>query len=132
MVLGFVSYGLGILLYVFAQRSLGAVRTSIYYSIAPFIGVILSWIILRERITIGFAAALLIMIAASYLMASEMHNHIHLHTAQAHNHKHRHDDGHHDHTHDTDIEGYHSHEHVHEEVEHAHSHYPDEHHRHSH
>ena len=91
LVLGFVSYGLSILFYVFAQRSLGAVRTSIYYSIAPFIGVILSWIILREGITIVFITAFLIMIAAAYLMASEMHNHMHVHDVVEHNHKHRHD-----------------------------------------
>ncbi|MBN2878294.1 MAG: DMT family transporter [Clostridia bacterium] len=132
LILGFVSYGLSILFYVFAQRSLGAVRTSIYYSIAPFIGVILSWIILRESISASFIAALFLMMIAAYMMASELHNHAHIHELQLHEHKHRHDDGHHDHVHEGNIEGYHSHEHQHEKMEHSHSHYPDEHHRHRH
>ena len=132
LVLGFVSYGLSILFYVFAQRGLGAVRTSIYYSIAPFIGVILSWLILKESITIAFVVALCVMIVATYFMVTETHNHKHIHKSLAHNHKHRHDDEHHDHLHNEAIEGYHSHEHTHKETEHAHSHYPDEHHRHEH
>ena len=38
LLLGFVSYGLSIYLYVYAQRYLGAAKTSAYYAIAPFIG----------------------------------------------------------------------------------------------
>lgn len=132
LLLGFVAYGLSILFYVFAQRSLGAARTSIYYSIAPFIGVILSWIILKERITLSFLVALLIMIAATYFMVTELHSHKHIHSSITHNHRHTHDDGHHNHIHDEEVKGYHSHEHTHEAVEHSHSHYPDEHHRHEH
>ncbi|MEX1377314.1 MAG: DMT family transporter [Eubacteriales bacterium] len=132
LILGFVAYGLSILFYIFAQRSLGAARTSIYYSIAPFIGVLLSWLILKEKITANFLVALSIMIFATYFMITELHSHKHVHKTITHNHKHRHDDEHHNHTHDGIIEGYHSHEHTHEEVEHSHSHYPDEHHRHEH
>ena len=132
LLLGFVSYGLSILFYVFAQRSLGAVRTSIYYSIAPFIGVVLSWIVLREEITVNFLAALGIMIVATYLMAAESHIHRHVHKALTHDHKHKHDDKHHMHTHSEKIEGYHSHEHTHDAIEHTHGHFPDEHHRHEH
>jgi len=132
LVLGFVSYGLSILCYVFAQRSLGAVRTSIYYSIAPFIGVILSWLILSESISIKFLIALSVMMLATYFMVTESHSHKHIHQSITHNHKHCHDDEHHDHTHDENVEENHAHEHTHEVVEHSHSHYPDEHHRHEH
>ena len=132
LLLGFVSYGLSILFYVFAQRELGAARTSIYYSIAPFIGVVITWTVLRESITVQFLLALAIMIAATYLMAKEVHSHTHHHSATTHDHKHRHDDEHHGHSHDKAINGYHSHEHTHRELEHSHSHYPDEHHRHKH
>lgn len=132
LVLGFVSYGLSILFYVFAQRGLGAVRTSIYYSIAPFIGVILSWIVLRESISYSFLIALFIMIAATYLMMKEKHSHMHVHEVITHEHKHSHSGRHHNHEHDEQISGSHSHEHTHEKLEHSHSHYPDEHHRHNH
>ena len=132
LVLGFVAYGLSILFYIFAQRSLGAARTSIYYSIAPFIGVLLSWIFLKEKITISFLVALSIIVIATYFMVTERHSHKHLHVTLTHNHKHRHDDGHHNHSHTETIDVYHSHEHTHEVLEHSHSHYPDEHHRHEH
>lgn len=41
LLLGFVAYGLSILCYIYAQRELGAAKTSAYYAIAPFIGVVL-------------------------------------------------------------------------------------------
>ena len=40
LLLGFVAYGLSIYFYVYAQRDLGAAKTSAYYAIAPFIGVV--------------------------------------------------------------------------------------------
>ena len=45
---GFVAYGLSIFLYVYAQRLLGAARTSAYYAVAPFIGAFLSLLIFRQ------------------------------------------------------------------------------------
>ena len=42
LLLGFFSYGLSIYFYIYAQRYLGAAKTSAYYAIAPFIGVGLS------------------------------------------------------------------------------------------
>ena len=40
LLLGFVAYGLSIYFYVYAQRYLGAAKTSAYYAISPFIGVV--------------------------------------------------------------------------------------------
>ncbi len=48
MGVGLVAYGLSIFFYVYAQRLLGAARTSTYYAIAPFIGTTLSLAIFRE------------------------------------------------------------------------------------
>ena len=45
---GFVAYGLSIFFYVYAQRMLGAARTSAYYAITPFIGTLISLVIFRE------------------------------------------------------------------------------------
>ena len=64
--LGFVAYGLSIGLYIYAQRELGAARTSAYYAVAPFIGAGLSLIIFREIPTPGFMAALALMIAGTW------------------------------------------------------------------
>ena len=67
LLLGFVAYGLSIYSYVYAQRILGAARTSAYYAVAPFIGVFLSLLIFREIPGILFIAALLLMIIGAWL-----------------------------------------------------------------
>ncbi len=43
---GFVSHGLSINFYILAQKDLGAAKTSAYYSIAPFLGVAFSLVLL--------------------------------------------------------------------------------------
>lgn len=62
MILGFVAYGLSIFLYVRAQRDLGAAKTSAYYSVAPFVGAFLAFIINGERPDEKFLVALIFMI----------------------------------------------------------------------
>lgn len=132
LLLGFVSYGLSIFFYIAAQRELGAARTSIYYAAAPFIGVLISWIVLREAVTGSFLAALAIMLAGTYFAITEKHKHPHIHPLETHEHRHRHDDGHHNHRHDGEIDGEHNHTHTHESLAHNHTHTPELHHRHEH
>ena len=74
LLLGFISYGLGILLYIYAQRYLGAAKTSAYYAISPFIGVLLSLIIFREFPSFVFIIALFIMIIGAYLASTDRKN----------------------------------------------------------
>ncbi len=71
LMLGFVAYGLSIFFYVYAQRILGAARTSAYYAIAPFIGVILSLLIFREIPGILFIAAFILMIIGAWLSSQD-------------------------------------------------------------
>ncbi|MBN2795269.1 MAG: DMT family transporter [Clostridia bacterium] len=129
--LGFVAYGLSIYFYIRAQRDLGASRTSTFYAAAPFIGVLASWLVIGEDITITFIVALFVMLIGTYFAVSEEHNHLHIHEKVSHNHLHSHDDGHHDH-HEDHFSGEHSHEHLHEYLEHHHKHTQDMHHRHAH
>lgn len=68
LALGFVAYGLSIYFYVYAQRYLGAAKTSACYAVAPFIGVLLSLIIFRSMPGALFFAALTVMIAATVLI----------------------------------------------------------------
>ena len=68
LLLGFVAYGLSIYFYVYAQRDLGAAKTSAYYAVAPFIGVLLSFIIFREIPGVLFFVALAIMIAGTWMV----------------------------------------------------------------
>lgn len=67
LLLGFVAYGLSIYYYVYAQRILGAARTSAYYAVAPFIGVFLSLLIFREVPGVLFVVALILMIIGAWL-----------------------------------------------------------------
>ena len=69
LLLGFVSYGLSIFFYVYAQRKLGAAKTSAYYAFSPFIGVLLSLLIFQEMPNLSFWAALLIMALGAYFAA---------------------------------------------------------------
>jgi drug/metabolite transporter (DMT)-like permease len=73
--LGFFAYGLSIFFYIYAQRYMGAARTSAYYAISPFIGVGLSLIIFREIPSFSFFIALIIMIIGTYLASTEELNH---------------------------------------------------------
>lgn len=147
LLLGFFAYGLSILTYIMAQREIGAARTSAWYAAAPFIGVALSWILLREPITWLFAAALVIMLTGAWLAVTESHTHAHHHPVLEHEHPHRHGDLHHQHGHGDIVNEHtldgakpaedpatvgHSHLHVHTEADHAHPHMPDLHHRHRH
>lgn len=66
MLLGFVAYGMSIFFYTYAQRTIGAAKTSTFYAVAPFIGMLLSFIILGEQITIIFIIGLAFMIAGAY------------------------------------------------------------------
>jgi len=77
MTLGFVAYGLSIFFYVYAQRYLGAAKTSACYAVAPFIGVLLSLLIFRTWPGGSLAGswlfflALAVMIAATILIARD-------------------------------------------------------------
>jgi drug/metabolite transporter (DMT)-like permease len=69
--LGFVAYGLSIYFYISAQKDLGAAKTSAYYSIAPFLGVMFSMVFLKEKTAIQFYFALIIMIISTYIMIKD-------------------------------------------------------------
>jgi len=134
LVLGFIAYGLSIFFYIYAQRDLGAAKTSAYYAISPFVGAGLSLIIFREIPSTTFLVALSTMIAGMYFASAEEHEHIHYHIAITHEHSHSHDDGHHNHVHEEMVIGRHTHVHTHEECMHAHTHRHvlDLHHEHTH
>ena len=132
LLLGFIAYGLGIYFYIFAQRSLGAARTSAYYAFAPFIGMGLSFAIFREPPTVSFVIAFIIMAAGAYLAAFEKHAHEHRHAQTEHEHRHDHNDEHHNHKHEPLESGEHSHLHTHAPLQHTHTHTPDLHHGHTH
>ena len=71
LAVGFTAYGLSIFFYVYAQRSLGAARTSAYYAVAPFIGTFLSLLLFREMPHYTFFIALALMAAGAWLCAED-------------------------------------------------------------
>jgi drug/metabolite transporter (DMT)-like permease len=130
---GFVGYGVSIVLFVLALRHLGTARTGAYFSTAPFLGAVLAVALLDEPITLRLAAAGLLMALGVWLHLAERHEHEHVHEPMEHEHRHVHDE-HHQHAHETgDPPGEpHTHRHRHGRLVHAHAHYPDLHHRHRH
>lgn len=132
MLLGSLAYGASLFLYILAMRHLGSARAAAHFGTAPFIGAVLSVIILSEPITLVLTAACAIMLWATWLTLSERHDHAHSHSAMAHSHRHVHDE-HHQHAHGPeDGPEPHAHPHRHEPLTHDHAHMPDLHHRHGH
>lgn len=71
LALGFVAYGLSIRFYIYAQRGLGAAKTSAYYALAPFLGAGLSLVLFRQRPQPYFWAALLLMAVGTWLDSTD-------------------------------------------------------------
>ena len=71
LILGFFSYGLSITTYIYAQRHLGASKTSAFYAVNPFIGSILSLIIFKDMPNFNFVIALVIMMIATIFIVKE-------------------------------------------------------------
>ena len=67
LLLGFVAYGLSIYFYIYAQRYLGAAKTSTYYAVAPFVGAALSMLVFWELPSVSYWIALSIMVAGTWL-----------------------------------------------------------------
>jgi drug/metabolite transporter (DMT)-like permease len=132
LVLGSLSYGASIVLFIHAMRGIGAARTSALFSSAPLAGMILSFLVFRELPGWMFVIAFPLMVAGTLFLVSEEHEHDHVHEMTVHEHAHIHGDGHHEHGHEGENIQKHSHVHTHDKVAHAHHHMPDLHHRHTH
>jgi drug/metabolite transporter (DMT)-like permease len=130
---GFLGYGVSLVLFVLALRGLGAARTGAYFSTAPFIGAAAAIVFFHEGTSPALGVAAALMAAGVWLHLTERHEHGHTHEELVHMHSHRHD-SHHQHAHAFAWDGRepHTHEHRHEPLTHSHPHYPDIHHRHSH
>lgn len=132
MVVGFLSYGVSLALFVLGLRYLGTARTGAYFSIAPFIGALIA-LLMGEPLTLTLVVAGSFMAVGIWLHLTEHHEHEHTHTDIEHEHEHIHDD-HHQHSHDFPVEDgvKHSHLHKHDPQLHSHAHFPDMHHQHRH
>ncbi len=131
LVVGLFGYGISLSMFVVALRYLGTARTGAYFSVAPFVGAIVSVALFHESLRFELLGAALLMALGIWLHLTERHDHVHEHEPLVHEHLHRHDE-HHQHRHGPDdLPGeHHTHLHVHERMIHRHPHYPDLHHRH--
>jgi drug/metabolite transporter (DMT)-like permease len=133
LLVGALSYGASITLYIRAAQHLGAVRAQGVFASAPFIGAGLAAAVLGESLDTRMVIAALLFAVAVVLVFGAAHAHAHSHPALAHVHSHRHDDGHHLHSHPgMSPSTRHTHPHAHAAASHAHPHWPDLHHRHDH
>jgi drug/metabolite transporter (DMT)-like permease len=134
--LGFVCYGLSLVLFIISLRHLGTARAGAYFAVAPFFGATLSVFVLGEPVTAPLLFAGLLMALGVWLHLSERHAHAHDHTELSHTHSHVHGNGddHHDHAHSFPVQPgtRHSHAHGHVTLRHSHPHVPDAHHMHTH
>lgn len=126
LILGFVAYGLSIFLYVRSQNVLGAAKTSAYYAVAPFVGALLSFVFLHEKLSWIYLVALLVMILGSYLVVADTlikhhahehkHTFTHIHDGIRHTHTVTHSHAHDHHTTDSEY----NHRHTQKELESLH------------
>ncbi len=133
VLVGFLGYGVSLVLFVLALRGLGSARTGAYFSTAPFLGAVISIMILGESVSLMFLLAAALMVIGVWIHLMENHAHEHQHDPVKHSHRHTHDE-HHQHEHDFEWDGSepHSHQHQHTPIKHSHAHFPDVHHRHKH
>jgi drug/metabolite transporter (DMT)-like permease len=128
---GFLGIGVSLVMFMLGLRHLGAARTGAYFSLAPFVGALLSILILHEPLSIKLVVAGVLMAIGLWIHLAERHEHEHVHDDTEHDHLHTHDD-HHQHSHEGAVTEPHSHLHRHSPIRHKHPHYPDLHHPHSH
>ena len=130
---GFLGYGVSLVLFILALRHLGTARAGAYFSVAPFFGAVVAVLAGQDAMTWPLVAAAALMGLGVWLHVSEHHAHEHRHEPLVHTHAHAHDEHHrHEHPGGWNGSGSHVHEHAHAPLRHSHPHYPDVHHRHLH
>jgi drug/metabolite transporter (DMT)-like permease len=133
MIVGAFAYGFSITLYIKSAHYLGATRSQMIFSSAPFFGLALAVPLLGEKIVPIQAIAAGILIVSLVLLFRDQHAHTHIHKPSRHQHDHNHADPHHGHDHPgAHPDASHDHVHRHPPMFHSHPHWPDIHHRHKH
>lgn len=88
LIVGGLSYGVSLVLFVRALRYLGSTRTSAYFGAGPFFAAAMSLVIAGSFPTLGFLVATALMLAGTFLMVAEQHAHEHDHDGVLHTHWH--------------------------------------------
>ncbi len=132
ILIGMISYGISIVLYIITAQQIGATRGQILFATAPFWGIFFAYMLLKSKITIAQIIAMIFLAGGILSTSVLVHEHKHTHEEIEHIHMHSHNDGHHNHTHEYEVAPNvrHTHMHKHEKITHTHKHFPDLHHRH--
>jgi drug/metabolite transporter (DMT)-like permease len=88
LLLGGVSYGISLVLFLLALRRLGAARTGAYFAAAPFYAAALSLLVFWSAPDLRLLGAALCVLVALVLLAGERHIHTHRHGELVHSHWH--------------------------------------------
>jgi len=70
--IGVVSYGIALILFIYAERLIGTAKTSAFFSIAPFIAIILSLIIFLEKPNYTFYIGLGLMLVGTIFASMDV------------------------------------------------------------
>lgn len=74
LVIGFFTYGISILYYVYAINYIEISKTSIVFSFSPVFGALISLILFKEKITIYFVISLILMLMGIYFTIIDKKN----------------------------------------------------------
>jgi len=131
---GALGYGVSITMWIRGAQQLGAARGQVIFATAPFVGAVLSWLVLRESATMVQVAAMVVAGGGVAWSLRSSHEHLHTHEVMSHTHDHDGSEDHHEHVHTAGAAagGRHTHVHGHRPIAHSHPHVPDLHHRHTH
>jgi len=134
IVIGMISYGISIALYVVTAQQIGVTRGQVFFSTSLFWGIFFAFLLLKTKITLIEIIAMILLVGGILFTSVLVHEHKHTHQEMEHIHMHSHNDGHHNHSHEYEVNPNvrHTHMHKHEKITHTHKHFPDIHHKHSH
>ena len=99
LLVGIVSYGISIVLYIVSAQQIGSTRAQVLFSSSPILGLLLSVLLLNEDMTYYHVLAIISTIIGIYFSNKTSHDHRHHHKYLLHSHEHIHADEHHDHGH---------------------------------
>ncbi len=67
IILGAFSYGISIVLYITSAQNLGATRSQVLFSTAPFWGILFSYLLLKTKISLSYIIAMLLLVGGIIL-----------------------------------------------------------------
>lgn len=137
VVLGAGAYGASVVAAAYSLRLLGAAREAAVFAVAPLAGVVVSIVVLGERLTAVSVAAMVLMAVGIVALVGDRHRHRHHHDPTEHDHRHDHRPGRDEHHRHEHLPGHgagpvHAHRHRHGAFDHTAEHVSDAHHRHHH